>query len=100
MAAIWSKKFYSSKQWIKCRQSYITTVHGLCEKCSEAGLILHHKIHLTPININDTDITLNHDNLQFLCLTCHNIHHHGNGDITAEGVRFDERGNLIQMIEI
>ena len=72
MAAIWAKKFYNSKAWKRCRASYISKVFGLCELCSDAGYILDHITELTEQNINDVNITLNHDNLQFLCLSCHN----------------------------
>ena len=37
----------------------------------KAGDTVHHKIHLTPKNINDPNITLNWDNLMLLCRDCH-----------------------------
>lgn len=36
---------------------------------------MHHKKHLTPKNINDPEITLNWDNLELLCLDCHQKEH-------------------------
>lgn len=73
-------RFYKSKTWQMCRASYIKRVGGLCEKCLERGIynpgeIVHHKIHLTPDNINNAAVTLNHDNLQLLCRTCHGEMH-------------------------
>lgn len=73
MAQNFSKSFYNSKLWKKCRQAYIKSVHGMCERCGEPGLILHHKILLTADNITNPDVTLNRDNLEYVCLRCHNM---------------------------
>lgn len=99
MAREFAKPFYRSKAWQRCRESYIAKVHGLCERCEAQGRIvpgkiLHHKIYLTPENIHDPNISLNHDNLEFLCHDCHNREHLGGG-VTAEDVMFDEYGNLV-----
>jgi 5-methylcytosine-specific restriction enzyme A len=95
MAQLWSRKFYNSKAWKDCREAYIQSVHGLCERCDSptSGYIVHHKIVLTPQNINEPTITLNHEHLEYLCLICHN-HVHGS-EATAEGVTFDERGEVV-----
>lgn len=100
MAKQWAKKLYNSKAWKECRASYIESVYGLCERCSTAGYIVHHKIVLTPKNINDPWITLNHAVLEYLCLDCHNHEHMGTAEpITAQGTVFDSQGNLIQIGE-
>lgn len=98
MAQEFSKSFYNSKAWKKCRRDYISKVHGLCERCVEPtpGLILHHKIELTPDNMDDPNITLNHDNLEFLCLDCHNAIHLKQ-NTTQENLKFDSNGDLIQI---
>ncbi len=45
---------------------------GLCEVCHEKpGYIVHHKIKLTPKNINDAEVSLNHEYLQYDCKDCH-----------------------------
>lgn len=59
-----------------CRKSYIakriSIDGGLCEECREnVGRIVHHKILLTPNNINNPYISLNHENLKFDCKDCH-----------------------------
>lgn len=92
----WAKKFYNSKAWKECRASYIVRVHGLCERCSKPGKIVHHKKYLTPYNINDPNISLNHNNLEYLCQDCHNDEHHGEGEVVGRGLMFDEEGNLVQ----
>ena len=80
MAKDYAKRFYKSKAWRECRAGYISSVNGLCERCLERGrytpgYIVHHIIYLTPDNINDPDITLNHNNLEYLCHECHNREH-------------------------
>ncbi|MBK1678641.1 HNH endonuclease [Rhodospirillum rubrum] len=92
----WAKKFYNSKAWKECRASYIPKVFGLCEHCSRPGYILDHIKELTPENINDPRITLNHNNLQFLCLECHNTKTFAIYSPTMQGLMFDEEGNLVQ----
>ncbi|CAK7084277.1 HNH endonuclease [Tissierella sp.] len=102
MAKPYAKKFYNSKAWRKCRESYIAKVHRLCEQClkngkHEPGYIVDHIEEITPENINNPDITLNHDNLQYLCLTCHNRKTFGSAEVVREGLMFDDRGNLVEV---
>ena len=109
MAKEWAIKFYKSSVWKKCRESYISTVFGLCEECTRectregkevSGYIVHHKISLTPSNINDVDITLSHDNLEYLCLECHNKEHGicASGDVLREGLMFNIYGELVEKL--
>lgn len=42
---------------------------------ADAGVSVHHKIVLTPENINDPTVTLNWDNLVLLCDKCHKAQH-------------------------
>ncbi|GLY09586.1 HNH endonuclease [Pseudobacillus badius] len=91
-----AKRFYKSRAWRKCRDAYFTSQHGLCERCQQPGLIVHHKVYIDGQNINDASVTLNHENLELLCQTCHNREHFGGADATREGLRFDENGDLIK----
>lgn len=75
-----AKDFYSSKAWRMLAFSYMASKHWLCERCLKkgiysAGRICHHKIWLTPENISDLNISLNSDNLECLCMDCHNQEH-------------------------
>ncbi|ACD24498.1 HNH endonuclease [Clostridium botulinum] len=88
------KFFYDTKEWKKCRKAFIETKHYICERCGGVGKLVHHKKHITPSNVNDMNITLNWDNLQVLCLDCHNVVH-GNGGATVKGVSFNQNGDLI-----
>lgn len=101
MAQEWAKQFYRSKHWIKCRNGYFKKVSGLCERCYSKGeyvpgVIVHHKIILTPNNIIDPTVSLNHDNLELLCLDCHNKEHMSRGGALREDVMFDDMGRLIK----
>lgn len=76
----YARTFYSSKAWKDCRRAYRKSVRGLCERCKakgivKAGEIVHHKIYLTPENIQDPTIALNWDNLELVCRDCHAEEH-------------------------
>lgn len=80
MAKEYAKAFYNSQAWENCRAGYIKYVGGLCERCLAKGLynpgvIVHHKIHLTPDNITNPEIALSYNNLELLCMDCHNKEH-------------------------
>lgn len=89
----WAEWFYKSKAWQECRDAFFKSKFGICERCGDPGVIVHHKVHLTPGNINDPNVTLNWENLELLCQDCHNKEH--GGASTADGLAFDEDGNLI-----
>ena len=74
------KKFYKSNEWERCRQAYISSVGGLCERCRANGVInpgyiVHHKEYITPENFTDPAVSLSFDNLEYVCLQCHNQIH-------------------------
>ena len=79
----YAKRFYKSKAWQACRDGYMRSVGGLCERCYANGIltpgvIVHHKIYITPDNINDPRITLDWNNLECVCRQCHEDEHkHG-----------------------
>lgn len=51
---------------------------------------MHHKIHLTPENLNDPSITLNWANLELLCKPCHDAEHEREAQLT----RTDSSGHV------
>ena len=59
------------------------------------GVIVHHKIHLTRDNINDMDIALGMDNLEYLCRECHALEH-TEQLATDINLIFDDDGNIIE----
>jgi len=101
MAQEWARGFYNSKAWEKCRKAYIQSVNGLCERCLKEGkyvpgIEVHHKIPLTPENINNPEITLSFDNLELLCPSCHSLEHNKKYSAVREDVMFDENGDLVR----
>lgn len=96
MARDFAKKFYNSKEWIKCRESYKQSQHGICERCEQPGIEVHHKIYLTPDNINEPEITLSWSNLELLCESCHSKEHMSKYSSLRDDVMFDSNGDLIR----
>lgn len=108
MAKPWAKVFYNSTQWKQCRASYISYRQsidgGICEDCGERlGYIVHHKSALTPRNINDTNVSLNHHNLRYVCKSCHDreddhfIKKNKNQEQQREYI-FDKDGQLVAIL--
>ena len=110
MAQSWAKDFYHSKGWKTTRESYMgrpvpdgmggICPPGMCERCFQAGrlvpaAIVHHKVHLTPQNIGDPDVSLSHSNLMRVCRDCHAFLH-GDTEYTPR-VSFDENGRVIPL---
>ena len=103
--------FYQSKAWKQVRKNVWLKQSCLCNRCSKpvyvSGIteyipkekrtkgIVHHKIYLNNTNVLDDDISLNEDNLEGLCIDCHNKEHFST-NILKNGLMFDEDGNLIQ----
>lgn len=94
MAKEYAKSFYKGTAWEKCRDGYMESRHYICERCGGVAVICHHRKHITPANINDPNITLNWDNLEALCMDCHNVEHMS-GSATVKGLMFDSNGDLI-----
>lgn len=94
MARDFAEAFYHSAAWKHCRASFIkhrqSVDGGICERCHvRPGKIIHHKIHLSPDNIDNPDITLSFDNLVYVCHECHNIIHGYAPDLPAGMVRYE-----------
>lgn len=100
MAKAYAKRFYNSKAWQRCRETFIMSRipidGGICQACKDKpGYIVDHIQEISADNINNTDITLNHNNLQYLCLECHNRKTFGKHKAIEDGVMFNEEGDLI-----
>lgn len=57
-----------------------------------SAYIIHHKEYVTDKNYEDDNVFFNLDNLQSVCLACHNQIHFSEED----ELYFDEEGNLIK----
>ena len=93
MAKDFARSFYASALWKKTRSAYARYRYGLCERCGRPGDIVHHKIYLTPENITNDAIALGFDNLEMLCIVCHN-REHDSSDAISPDLYFDEDGNI------
>ena len=91
----YAKGFYKSQAWKQTRLAFYKEKKGLCEECLKqgivkAGVIVHHKIHITQENINNTTVTLDKNNLELLCRDCHGKKHGKD-----RRYRVDNNGNVI-----
>lgn len=106
------RQFYKSKAWEDVRKTVWLKQNLLCNRCHKPvyvdGIsdyipkdkrvvgIVHHKEYLDQVNIQDINKTLNPDNLEGLCIFCHNLEH-TKGNAIRKEYRFDENGNLIKI---
>ena len=98
MAKNFSKKLYNSKDWRNIRQIVLNRDFYICQVCGEPNCnTVHHIVELTPVNINDIDITLNPENLITLCKQCHDEVHERNYRQEVKWYAFDADGNLIKV---
>lgn len=100
---------YKSKAWEDIRINYARSKNCLCERCGKpiymSGVseyipkekrlkgIVHHKIHLDESNYIDDSIAYDWNNLELLCIKCHNEEHFTKGSIRSDYV-FDDEGNI------
>ena len=91
--------FYHSPEWEHCREAYLRSRGYLCEQCLQKGIvtpakIVHHKIFLTPENINEPRITLDWNNLFAVCKNCHEEIHENCGRKNKRRYEVDEMGRV------
>ena len=103
-------QFYYTKMWKQVRKQVWLKQHCICNRCKRPvyvdGIsdyipkekrlkgIVHHIEYLNETNINNPEITIDENNLEGLCIECHNLEHIDTS--TRKDVLFDEMGNLIQ----
>lgn len=103
MARDFAYAFYHSAAWRKCRDTYMRMGEGLCEPCLARGVytpavIVHHKVKLTPENIDDPEVTLNFEHLERVCRKCHaDEHPEIYPQRQAPRVWFDKDGNVVRI---
>lgn len=104
------EEFYQTDIWKKARLYIWKKQSCICNRCHRPvyvnGLsdyippekrlkgIVHHKEYLTDDNFNDYNISLNEDNLEGICIDCHNQEHFSSS-VTRKDLMFDKDGNLI-----
>lgn len=82
--------FYHSKKWQRVSAAYMSSKNYICERCGKPAVICHHKKHLNAQNVHDPEIALNFDNLEALCIECHNAEHFHGNNIPI----FDDQGGI------
>src|SRR5690625_2397069 len=87
---------YNTQKWRRLRKTYYDSQYGICEHCQEPGKIVDHIEPITEQNKDDPDITFGWDNLQLLCLECHNTKTFKKHSPIRDDVSFDQFGNLIK----
>ena len=87
-------KFYHSPAWVKLSKLFLSSKNYICERCGQPAVLVHHKTRLTSQNLTDTSISLNPENLEALCLACHNQEHWHSGSAVADGLKFTSDGDV------
>ena len=87
--------FYNSKEWRRVSAVYMSSKLYTCERCGKPAQICHHKKWLNDRNVHDPSVALSFDNLEALCIECHNAEHGLRHDITV----FDDAGNVVEVKE-
>lgn len=85
-----NKAFYNSAKWRRVSAAYMASKMYLCERCGRPAIICHHRKYLDGHNVSDPEISLSFDNLEALCLDCHNREHFH----SSSTARFDNVGNV------
>lgn len=94
VARDFAKAFYNSAAWIRTSKAYAASRLYICERCGRPAkkYVVHHKKYLTAQNINDPYVALSWDNLQLLCLDCHNNVHNTKN---KRKIFFDSSGQVV-----
>lgn len=90
-----NKAFYNSRAWQKVSAAYMASKAYICERCGKPASICHHRKWLDGSNVNDPNTALSFDNLEALCIECHNAEHGLQHSITL----FNEDGSIARVKE-
>lgn len=107
------KDFYKTKAWSVKRKEIRIRDNMICQHCGRPvpGItvkdkfgrsytrygIVDHIIELTDENFMDPEISLNNDNLELLCLDCHNTKTFGSQYVKNGKFQFDARPKEIDL---
>lgn len=90
-----NQSFYDSKAWKRVSAAYMSSKAYICERCGKPASICHHKTWLNGSNVHDPNIALSFDNLEALCIACHNLEHGLKHNVTL----FNEDGSIAAVKE-
>ena len=95
-----NKPFYDSKEWRRVSTAYMSSKYYICERCGAPAKICHHRTWLNSENVKDPNIALNPDNLEALCVACHNKEHGGKNQYRRGremgDIHFNENGEPVK----
>lgn len=91
-------KKYHSIRWKKLKKLK-RIISPFCEECEKKGIItptyiVHHKEWINESNYENDEVFYNLDNLESVCLECHNKIHFSE----EKEYYFDEKGDLIKKV--
>lgn len=89
----WSRAWQNERRLYKQRQPF-------CERCLMLGIykpteIVHHREHLDEKKVKDAKVALNFENLEALCMDCHNKEHHEGVSRSKQKRFFFRNGELV-----
>lgn len=91
-----NKQLYNSKLWKDTRRLALRRDSYTCNRCYDRASEVHHIIPLDATNLNNIEVSLNLDNLECLCKSCHSKETVGaTGDID-EQYEFNELGEVVK----
>lgn len=100
MAQRFAKAFYNSKDWQQVRLAVLARDYYVCQECGKTDCnTVHHIIPLTEANINNTDISVNMDNLETICKDCHDKVHgryQARNELSSKVYTYDSQGHIVR----
>ncbi len=91
----WQKKFYKSKKWINLRNYVRLRDNYTCQHCKRLIVkdkwIVDHIVEINEKNKNDNEILYNKNNLELLCISCHNKKTFGSKKKQIREIDYDKR---------
>ena len=96
MAKDYARSLYGNRKWKLTQVAYMISRNYICERCGSVARIVHHKNYITPDNIYDPKVVFDWDNLEAVCIDCHNTEHIISA-ATEEGLRFNSNGDIVSL---
>jgi|SRR5690606_9075941 len=95
----WTKRFYKSKAWQRCRESVLTRDNYLCQRCLRNGKltpadVVHHIEHLQ----DNPGRAFDESNLESVCAACHNRLHPEKGRRETNKMKRKRKARIIRSV--
>lgn len=93
-----ARRFYMGKPWRSLRARVLADHGYVCAHCGGAAQVVDHIRELDATNIDNPEVALNEKNCQPLCHDCHNKKTFRTMHPVADGLAFNERGELVRVV--